>query len=327
MGLSKEHREFRYAGVSHLEFKQVEMDRALTGFLSRLHWGGLASRRLVDRNYTVQTFADELLDRPDLFEGFDSEVTYRWAETHLLDLVNRGKPHQALAGPRPLHGFTYLFRVARHSRPYGADEQLYWMMDGAPGGKQVLGWLKRYFFTGLAQGANTPSVSSEEKIDVETQALINLWRSAGNDIEDRGVKEADHRIYPPFDPDSAALLVEDVGSLLYHGESMPRSVMVDHLKILFAFHLARYHLLLLSSVPAAVAGETVTPGRFFLDVEGAPGKAARLAERSAKTWYDRIPDFVRAVFELRKLEEYTRLPAGRKRLRRKPGQGSRPGSC
>ena len=46
-------------------------------------------------------------------------------------MVSRGKPSQAVAGLRPLHGFTYRFRNARRSRSYGADEQLYEMLSHA----------------------------------------------------------------------------------------------------------------------------------------------------------------------------------------------------
>jgi hypothetical protein len=45
-----------------------------------------------------------------------------------MDLVNRGKSNQALAAPRPLHGNTYKFRNAKHTRDYGAAEQIYWML-------------------------------------------------------------------------------------------------------------------------------------------------------------------------------------------------------
>ena len=46
-------------------------------------------------------------------------------------MVSRGKPSQAVAGLRPLHGFTYRFRNARRSRAYNADEQLYEMLSHA----------------------------------------------------------------------------------------------------------------------------------------------------------------------------------------------------
>ncbi|SDL79401.1 hypothetical protein SAMN05216298_0047 [Glycomyces sambucus] len=321
MTLSKDHREFAYSGVSHLDYKQVDMDRVLTGLLPLLRWDGQASRRRSDPNFTVDTFVDAMLAHPDLFEGFDRDTAYRWAETHLLDLVNRGTPRQAVAGPRPLHGFTYLFRVAKHSRAYGADEQLYWMMRGAPGGPQTLEWLKRYLFAGIERSTDLLVPAGGEEIDVETQALINLWLADGDEVADRPVKEDGRRVYAPYDPHAAELLVEDLGGLLYHKDRMPRSVMIDHLKILFAFHLSRYHLLLLKSVPAKLSGADSAPGGFFLDVESAPGDTARLAERSARTWYDRIPDFVRGVFELRKLEEFTQIPAGANRVRSKPGHG------
>ena len=46
-----------------------------------------------------------------------------------MDIVNRGKRNQAVAGPRPLHGYTYRFRNPKHSRDYGAAQQLYEMLS------------------------------------------------------------------------------------------------------------------------------------------------------------------------------------------------------
>ncbi|MEU9198429.1 hypothetical protein AB0D21_35790, partial [Streptomyces hundungensis] len=59
-------------------------------------------------------------------------------------------------------------------------------------------------------------------------------------------------------------------------------------------------------LPALVRGERPGPdGGFFLDVGGVPGTAAAgLAERSAAVWYDRIPDFVRATFVVKKLDDF-----------------------
>ena len=46
----------------------------------------------------------EFLEHPEWFTGFKDhrEVLERWVETHLLDVVNRGKASQAVAAPRSL---------------------------------------------------------------------------------------------------------------------------------------------------------------------------------------------------------------------------------
>ncbi|GLX05699.1 hypothetical protein [Microbispora sp. NBRC 16548] len=322
MTLNRSDKEFRHPGVSYLDYKQVEMDRVLTGFLPRLWWGGSPSVLARSADLTVDDFVETFLEHPKLFSGFDEDTTRRWAETHLLDVVNRGKAGQAVAGLRPLHGFTYRFRNARRSRPYGADEQLYAMIYHAAGGlgRNTLTYLKDFFFAGV--DPSTETRLHGRQIDVETQALINLSDVVRRDVADRRAWERDRRFHPPLYPEASNLLAEDIVDLLFHKDLIPRSALVDYLKILFAFHLALYHLRITKLLPALVRGENPQPdGAFFLDVAGIPGTAAaNLAERSAAVWFGRIPDFVRATFVIKKLDEFAVYLTKLNRLR-KPADG------
>ncbi|MEU8299753.1 hypothetical protein AB0C04_21080 [Micromonospora sp. NPDC048909] len=307
MGLHRDDREFRHPGVSFLDYKQLDMDRVLTGLLPRLWWRGSSSVVIGSPNdVPVGEYAATILESTAWFQGFDPEITHRWVETCLLDLINRGRQGQAVAGLRPLHGFAYRYRVAKRSRPYGADEQLYWMIYHEPGGRgpRILGSLKQFFFAGIDARTGTPTPTAGNGVDVETQALINLSQVIHRKVTDREAKAAQG--YPPMDPESARLLVDDVIRLLYHQELIPRSVLVDHLKILFAFHLARYHLRLMRLLPVRIAGGAAAdpPCGFFLDVAGVPGTPpAALAERSARHWYARMPEFIQATFTVKKLDD------------------------
>jgi hypothetical protein len=51
---------------------------------------------------------------------------------------------------------------------------------------------------------------------------------------------------------AADLLAEDIQRLLFYQRFIPRSVMVEYLKVLIAFHLGLYHLRLLKLLPALV---------------------------------------------------------------------------
>ena len=51
---------------------------------------------------------------------------------------------------------------------------------------------------------------------------------------------------------AADLLAEDIQRLLFYERFIPRSVMVDYLKVLMAFHLADYHLRIFKLLPALV---------------------------------------------------------------------------
>ena len=75
------------------------------------------------------------------------------------------------------------------------------------------------------------------QIDVETQALLRLMHQVKEDAPDtRKGRES----YPPLCVELLTCLLRMFCSLFYQ-RFMPRSVMVDYLKVLFGFHLALYH--------------------------------------------------------------------------------------
>ena len=126
MPLLKRDREFRLSKISYVDFKHIEMDRVLLGLFERIAHDGFPSRFRQKRELTVKDFVDEIMEHPDQFKGFSAhrEIVERWVETHLMDIVNRGKRNEAVAGTRTLHGFTYRFRNPKHARDYGAAQQI-----------------------------------------------------------------------------------------------------------------------------------------------------------------------------------------------------------
>src|SRR5260370_24363012 len=116
------------------------------------------------------------------------------------------------------------------------------------------------------------------------------------------------------------LLAAALPRLLYHRDLIPRTVLVDYLKILFAFHLARYHLRIMKLLPALVsAGKTNANGGFFLDVTGIPDTpAVRLAERTAAAGFRRVPRVVRAPLTGEKLGHLGHRLAPPRLLRQPP---------
>ena len=325
MALSKRDREFRLPKISYLDFKQLEMDRVLTAFFARLAHNGYPSRLRRKAQLTTEAFVEEFLEHPEWFTGFAShqDILARWIETHLMDVVNRGKPNQAIAAPRPLHGFTYRFRNPKHSRDYGAAQHLYELLYSARGGQgqKALEHLDHFFFQGHDRVTGRPD--EEVTLDVETQALLRLL----DQVEDAADAKSGRESHPALCVGSADLLAEDVMRLLFYKPFIPRSVMVDYLKVLLSFHLALYHLRLFKLLPALVkrsggdptcAACPVEPRSpddphgdcpyrlgLLLDVAGQPGtEMAVLAERSADVHYRRIPPFVKAYFATKKLDEF-----------------------
>lgn len=327
MGLSGRDRAFNTKKLSYLDFKQIEMDRVLTALFARLAHNGFPSRLRRRADLSVEAFVDEFLEHPEWFIGFNQHraILERWVETHLMDLVNRGKATQAVAAPRPLHGFTYRFRNPKHSRDYGAAQQLYETLYHARkgAGQAAIEHLDRFFFQG--HDKVTGKAAGSALLDVETQALLRLMEQVEDAPDTREGRES----YAPVCIGSADLLAEDVKRLLFYERHIPRSVMVDYLKVLLAFHLALLHLRLFKLLPALVrrkgADPTCAPSAcpmnprsvddphgdcpyrvsFFVDVAGQPDSpAASLAERSADVHYRRIPAYVKAHFTVKKLDEF-----------------------
>jgi hypothetical protein len=328
MSLSKRDREFRLPKISYLDFKHLEMDRVLTAFFARLAHNGYPSRLTRNFELSVDAFVEFTFEHPEWFTKFqdDPDVVRRWVETHLLDLVNRGKANEALAAPRPLHGFTYRFRNPKHSRDYGAAQHLYEMLYMARkgAGQKALEHLHHFFFQG--HDKVTGKANAGAVIDVETQALLRLLDEVKGDAPDT---KSGRDSFSPLCVGAADLLAEDIQRLLFYQRFIPRSVMVEYLKVLIAFHLGLYHLRLLKLLPALVrrkgADPTCATGAcpmnpkslenpfgdcpyrvgLLVDVAGQPGTPmATLAERSADTHYRRIPGFLRAYFATKKLDEF-----------------------
>lgn len=328
MALQKKDKEFRLPKISYLDFKTIEMDRVLTGLFERLEHGGYPSVFRDKRELTVDKFVDDILDASDKFLGFTQhrDMVERWVETHLMDIVNRGKKNAAVAGPRPLHGYTYRFRNPKHSRDYGAAQHLYQMLHHARhlAGHKAIEHLKSFFFDGFDK--LTRELNDKALTDIETATLLHFLSQRKDTADTRAGGDR----FAPVCIGSADLIAEDVQRLLFYKPFMPRSVMVEYLKVLLSFHLALYHLRLLKLLPAwqkleganSLCAESACPMRpreqrepqgdcpyklgLFVDLSGsAESSTAALAERSADGYYRRIPIFVRAYFVAKKLDEFS----------------------
>ncbi|MBO0398504.1 hypothetical protein J1F21_09335 [Aeromonas veronii] len=328
MALQKKDREFRLPKISYLDFKTIEMDRVLTGLFERLEHGGYPSVFRDKRELTVDKFVDDILDARDKFLGFTQhrDIVERWVETHLMDIVNRGKKNAAVAGPRPLHGYTYRFRNPKHSRDYGAAQHLYQMLHHARhlAGHKAIEHLKGFFFDGFDK--LTRELNDKALTDIETATLLHFLSQRKDTADTRAGGDR----FAPVCIGSADLMAEDIQRLLFYKPFMPRSVMVEYLKVLLSFHLALYHLRLLKLLPAwqkleganSLCAESACPMKpreqrepqgdcpyklgLFVDLSGsAESASAALAERSADGYYRRIPGFVRAYFVAKKLDEFS----------------------
>jgi len=345
MGLKGRDKEFRCPKTTFIDFKHIEMDRVLTMLFPRLKFDGYSSRKPPRAgNLQPDEFSDEIIKYSDIkqyFIDFDKhpDIVRKWVETELLDVVNRGKSNQAVASPRPLHGETYKFRNANHCRDYGASEQIYWMLFYARKGKgqAARDALKRFFFPGYDLVTDKPEKSA--KVDVETRALLRFNEQVTADMRDS--REPDR--HQPLCIGQADIMADDILRLLTYEPYIPRSVLVEYLKTLMAFHLGLYHLKLLQMLPKLVrqrSGNNLCtvkecPINPNLDnsLDGCPYRVAlvidmgdvnnphmaELARKSTDRLYRQIPAFVQANFIVKKLDEMAEY------LSKKTGKIATPG--
>jgi hypothetical protein len=343
MALQKKDREFRLTKISYVDFKLIEMDRVLTGLFERLEHGGLPSVFKDKRELTVEQFVDDICEATEKFVGFSDhkDIVGRWVETHLMDIVNRGRANQVVAGPRPLHGYTYRFRNPKHSREYGAAQHLYQMLAHARfnSGQHAIQHLKSFFFDGFNRV--TRELDSSTLTDIETATLLHFL-SQRKDTPN--AKEGSDR-HPPMCLGSADLMADDVQRLLLYRDFMPRSVMVEYMKLLLSFHLGLYHLRLLKLLPAwehlkkadALCSEETCPVRprealapqgdcpyklgLFVDLTGDANSAvAKRAVQSADSYLRRIPGFIRSYFVAKRLDEFGEFQMTRGKIPRPMGK-------
>ncbi len=167
MTLHRSDKEFRHPGISYLDYKQMEMDRVLTGFLPRLWWDGRSSIVSRSADLDVDDFVDTLREHPESFAGFDPTppaagsrpTCWTWSTG-----ARRRRPWRVCVPctVSPTGSGT------RAGRAYGADEQLYEMISHASDprrGLRTLEHLKNFFLTGWTSAPKR-----------RCRTLISTWR-------------------------------------------------------------------------------------------------------------------------------------------------------
>ena len=321
-------REFRFPQISYVDYKQIEIDRTLLNLFPRLKFNGYLGRiRKQPFQLTVEAFQEELIDEKnkEVFIGFadNPEIVRKWLETDLLDLVHRGRPKQAFVSPRPLHGNVYKFRNADHARDYNTSEQIYWMLYHANKGQVALSELKKFLFPDMDWNIDRIQQTTS-KIDVETQVVLHFDQQVKDDYAD---KSRNPERYPPLCMWQANIFAEDILRLLAYENYIPRTVLIDYLKTLFAFHLALYHLRIFKLLPelvkrqrsnmfcqvkscplihakASIAGDCPHATGLVVEMgDPANGHMIELARRSADAHYRRIPSFIQAQYIIKSLDD------------------------
>ena len=318
MKLRKQDQEFRNPRIFYADPKNVDLDRVLVVLFLWLQTGGMRPAT-AGRQKTEFEKVDVHLKRLSGLAGVsgfkeNEEIARQWLETDVFDLVNRGRPTEAIASLRPLHLDAHKIRVAKSLRDYNFADALYAMLEH--GGGSAHRELKAYLERGRHYQPGT-------RLDLETLTVLKLVEGV-SDAYPSGEKITP---YPPICTGQSRVLCDDIERILSY-KDVPRPVMIDYLRTILGLHLGIYTLRLgrqltgwirdCGSHPKCrscpVYGNTENPFvecpypvTFTTDMGGDyRSRMAQLAQIDAASEYARLGDLVKAVFAMNQLLRYAR---------------------
>lgn len=323
MKLRKQDQEFRNPKVFYPDPKNIDLDRVLINLFLLLKCEGrrpATKGRQRPEFEKVDVHLKELAKMQDVTGIAEhEEIARRWLQTDIFDLVNRGRPTEAIASLRPLHLDAHKIRVSKHCRDYNHADALYAMLSVE---QQALTDLRDYLQ--LGRDKQTGRYDGKTELDLETLTVLKLVE----DIAD--MFGSDERVtpHPPTCIGQSRLLCDDVQRLLAYRNDVPRPVMIDYLKTILGLHLGLYTLRVTRQLSGWIAdkkahetcrtcpvyGEAPSP---FADCpytvsltvdmgSDYRSRMAQIAQDSAASEYDRLVDLVRAIFAMNHLLRYAR---------------------
>lgn len=324
MKLRKQDQEFRNPKIFYPDPKNVDLDRVLVNLFLLLKCEG---RRPATRGRQKTEFekVDVHLDTLAAMHGVtgfaqNREIARRWLECDIFDLVNRGRPTEAIASLRPLHLEAHKIRVSKYCRDYNHADALYAMLEY--GEYQALKDLRSYLDLGRDPG--TRRYDGQTELDLETLTVLKLVE----DLPDMYPSDEKVTPYPPTCIGQSRVLCDDIQRLLAYQAEIPRPVMIDYLKTILGLHLGLFTLRLSKQLAGWIAAKEAHPTCRQCPVHGQldspfsecpyqvtltvdmsddyKSRMAQLAQESAASEFDRLPEFVRAVFGMNQLLRYAR---------------------
>jgi hypothetical protein len=321
--LRKQDQEFRNPKLFYPDPKNIDLDRVLINLFLLLKCDGSrpATRgRQKPEFEKVDVHLDALAGMPGV-KGFGEhrEIARRWLETDIFDLVNRGRPTEAISSLRPLHLDAHKIRVSKHCRDYNHADALYAMLQC-----EQQAWKDLRAYLDLGRDPATKRYDGKTELDVETLTVLKLVE----EIPDMYPSDDKVAPFPPTCVGQSRLLCDDIQRILAYRDEVPRPVMIDYLKTILGLHLGLYTIRVGRQLAGWVADKQSNPTcrecpvyghnaspfaecpyNVSLTVDmGADFKSrmAQIAQESASAEYDGLLDLIRAVFSMNQLLRYAR---------------------
>ncbi|MEI7844294.1 MAG: hypothetical protein WCK35_00685 [Chloroflexota bacterium] len=348
MKIERRDYEFNNPRICHLQPKQIELDRVLINLYMLLKYNGQRPvTKTGRREVTLKFIMDQLLSQhAHKLHGFENhpEIVQDWIHSDLLDLVFRGNSEkEKVAAPLPLHLNAYKLRNPAQARDYQGAEHLYSLMQAAD--PDLVVRLKNFLGQGMDPTGGYDKYDSETSLDLDTLMIVHM---VDNPVFRESPSSVKEMLEAPLCIGQARLLCDDLRRLLVYEKHVPRSVMIGYLRTAIGFHLGLYLLRLFSQLNGWVHDKTahsacrncpVKPSQphpfvdcpyafqnttaekhvcvpeIILDMgDEHISHMSQIAMDNCATTYDSMNDYIRAVFMVNQLFQYTKSSAYQKRF-------------
>lgn len=330
--------EFNNESICLVMPKHIDLERMLISFYMLLKYEG---RRPVTGSkgseITIQSLTDVLATQHnDVLTGFGahSALVQDWLYSDLVDIVYRGRPDkERVTSPRPLHLNAYKMRNSRYLKDYRASEHLYSMIRAAD--PALLKRLRDYLGAGM-DPHNEDAYDGRTELDLDTLLVVRMVDNPR--LKERPAGEIG-KLAAPLCEGQARLLCDDLRRLLVYEDRVPRPVLIEYIRTAFGLHLTLYLLRLFNQLSGWVQEGRASPVccncpvrpdrqedafsvcpyafqnagsnspyrmlEIVMDMgSDAQSHMADLARANCSAHYQRMNDYVRAVFTTNLLMEF-----------------------
>lgn len=310
--LNKQESIFRNELIFACDAKAVKIDNTILNLCLLLRFNGV--RPKVRTRRTANSFIDwdklelavDKLESTGSFIGFkkNPKETRMWLRSNLVNLVNRGNiEKENISSLRPIHLESYKVRNTKHARDYFSSEQVYLMLSAKPSVREEL---KSYLSEGW--DTTTNNIINQGQIDVDSLGILHFVKAI--DLAYSYPESTTSNVRPLLKK-QAELFCDDIHRLLVYKRQIPRSVIIEYLKTLTAFHLSLYMRKLIYLLPRMVkegTQEIEDNWSMVVDVtDNLESEISKVVIEDSEKVYNNLYNYIRASFQINSVLSYKQL--------------------
>lgn len=299
--LNKEESLFRREIVFAADSQTVNIENTMINLFMLLKHNGQRPRQRARKGgdievETIKNVFNVLEDKGDVtgFREF-ANAAELWIRSNLTNMVNRGSvDKEKVSALRPIHLESYRVRNTANTKDRNSADQVYLMLGAKPKVKEDL---KAFLMEGW--DPTTDKIINNDGLDVDSLGVLHVIKNIKPGFLD---SDASLNQIKPLLLEDAELFCDDVRRLLVYKREIPRSVLIDYLKTITAFHLSRYAQKLILVLPKMVKAGTTKityDWNVVLDAtDDFDSRSAKIAADDCEMLYNSIQDYIRANYEI-----------------------------